>query len=80
MKTKYNWWNPLTWLSCIWENLTDSSSEKASVKRSRVSRKRANPKINHDVEQKQVIKASSPTKKEQHKFIEEGGNSQPLKK
>lgn len=35
--------------------------------------------IDHDVAPKQVIKQSSSTKNAQHKFIDEGGNSQSLK-
>ena len=39
-----------------------------------------NISTNHHVAPKQVIKPESPSKDEQIDFIDEGGNSQPLKK
>jgi uncharacterized membrane protein YuzA (DUF378 family) len=36
--------------------------------------------IHHNVEPKQVIVPESPAKPEQEKFIDEGGNSQPINK
>ncbi|MDD3267271.1 MAG: DUF378 domain-containing protein [Burkholderiales bacterium] len=36
-------------------------------------------RLNHDIESKQMINQTSPLVKEQENFINEGGNSQPLK-